>query len=200
MRNYSAFFGGTGIGLLIGLLIGMTTLGVVGIIIGTLATILLAYIGGKEEDTSESKALRTGAFGLFCVIGILSGLYLRVTDAFLPSPSEEVSEWMKDSIFTKEEAKTYYIYDRFAFVPEGQVIDTLKDRKSGRTILYGVETTQSDCDKLEDYETYGVANKLDAYDRLGGVWSKGVAQIKQLTNSESEQLKMLELLKGLCDE
>lgn len=200
MRNSSAFFGGTGIGLLIGFLIGMTTLGVVGIIIGTLATILLAYIGGKEEGTSESKALRIGAFGLFCVIGILLGLYLRVTDAFLPSPSAEVSEWMKDSIFTQEEAKTYYIYDRFAFVPEGQNIDTLKDRKAGRTILYGFETTQSDCDKLEDYEAYSAANKLDAYDKLGGVWSKGVAHIKQLTTSESEQLKMLELLKGLCNE
>ncbi len=200
MKNSSAFFGGTGIGLLIGFLIGMTTLGVVGIIIGSLATIVVAYIGTKEEGTSETKALRIGAFGLFCVIGILLGLYLRVTDAFLPSPAAEVSEWMKDSIFTQEEAKTYYIYDRFAFLPEGQEIDTLKDRKSGRTILYGVETTQSDCDKLEDYDAYSVANKLDAYDKLGGMWSKGVAQIKQLTTSESEQLKMLELLKGLCNE
>lgn len=200
MKNSSAFFGGTGIGLLIGFLIGMTTLGVVGIIIGTLSTILLAYLGTKKESTSESNAIRIGAFGLFCVVGILSGLYLRVTNAFLPSPSAEVSEWMKDGIFTQEEAKTYYIYDRFAFVPEGQVIDTLKDRKSGRTILYSVASTQSDCDKLEDYEAYSVTNKLDAYDKLGGVWSKGVAQIKQLTTSESEQLKMLELLKGLCNE
>lgn len=199
MKNSSAFFGGTGIGLLIGFLIGMTTLGVVGIIIGTLSTILLAYLGTREEGTSESNALRIGAFGLFCVVGILSGLYLRVTNAFLPSPSAEVSEWMKDGIFTQEEAKTYYIYDRFAFVPEGQVIDTLKDRKSGRTILYSVASTQSDCDKLEDYEAYRVTNKLDAYDKLGGVW-RGVAQIKQLTTSESEQLKMLELLKGLCNE
>ncbi len=51
MRNYSALFGGIGIGLLIGFLIGMTTLGVVGILIGTLATILLAYMGAKEEVT-----------------------------------------------------------------------------------------------------------------------------------------------------
>ncbi len=107
---------------------------------------------------------------------------------------------MKDSIFTKEEAKTYYIYDRFAFVPEGQKIDTIKDRKSGRTVLYAFETTQSDCEKLEEYEGYSLANKLDAYDRLGGVWSKGVAHIKQFSTSESEQLRMLELLKGLCNE
>ena len=200
MRHSSAFFGGSGIGLLIGLLIGMTTLGVVGILIGTLATILLAYTGNKEEDSSQSKAVRIGAFGLFCVIGILSGLYLRVTDAFVPSPAAKVSEWMRDSVFTKEEAKTYYIYDRFAFVPEGRQIDTLQDRKSSRTVLYGAEASQSDCDKLEEYETFDVANKLDAYDRLGGVWSKRIARIKQLSTTEAEQQKMLELLKGLCDE
>lgn len=200
MKHSSSIFGGMGIGLLIGFLIGLTTSGIVGVIIGTLTTILLAYLGIKEEGSTESNAMRIGAFGIFCILGILGGLFMRVTNAFVPNPSDQVALWMQDSLFTNEEAKRYYLYDRFAFLPKGQEIDTTKDRKSGRTTLYGIVNSESDCSKLESYEDFSLENKLEAYADLGPSWKTSVENINQLATSPEEKERMLELLKSLCDE
>lgn len=200
MKKSNAFFGGMGIGLLIGLLIGLTTNGIVGIIIGTLTTILLAYVGTGDGAPAEDTSMRIGAFGLFCVVGILAGLYLRVTNAFVPNPTDQVQMWMKDGVFTKEEAKTYYLYDRFAFTPAGQAIDTTKDRKARNVVLYGSEINETDCDLLNEYESFPLENKMKAYATLGGIWKKGVENINQLAQDDTEKIKMLQLLKTLCDE
>jgi len=201
MNRFIAFFGGAGIGTLIGVLIGMTTSGIVGAIIGTLATVLLAFFNFKEEDTKDAKALRIGAFGFFCVFGILGGLYLRVKDAFTPLPNNEVKKWMKDSIFTKAEAKAYYLYDRFAFIPSGQNIDTTKNRKSRQTVIYSISRPEHDCEQLEAYNDFSIKNKLEAYANLNDYWKNEIDKIKSTTQNETKQKQLLNALKTkICND
>lgn len=198
MNKRIAFFGGAGIGLLIGVLIGMTTNGIVGTIIGTLTTILLAFLNDKEESSKEVKAMRIGAFGFFCVFGIMGGLYLRVQNSFLPSPTSEVKMWMKDSLFTQEEAKMFYLYDRFGFIPEGYIRDTSKSKQielSQATTLYSGYGKIDDCDELESYKDYAMKYKLEAYSKLGEYWKNEVEKIKNTTSNEANQDKLLEELR-----
>jgi hypothetical protein len=199
MNKKIAFFGGAGIGLLIGVLIGMTTSGIVGTIIGTLTTILLAFLNDKEETAKELKAIRIGAFGFFCVLGILGGLFLRVQNTFAPSPTSQVKMWMKDSLFTKEEAKVFYLYDRFGFLPEGYVKDTTKSATlelSQSTILFSKDITDADCDLLEAYDNFDIKNKLEAYAGVSAAWKNVVEQIRKTTSDEKEQEKLLKNLRN----
>lgn len=201
MTKFTAFFGGAGIGVLIGVLIGMTTSGIVGAIIGTLTTVILAYFNNKEEHSEGSKSLRIGAFGIFCVIGILTGLYLRVQNTFLPSPTNEIEKWMKDSMFTKSEAKAYYLYDRFGFLPNGFIIDTTRNRRARQTELYSTEQLESDCEQLEAYNDFPIKNKLDAYARLHKSWKKEIDTIRKITQNTDQQEQLLEALKNrICND
>lgn len=84
-QGYAAIFNGLGIGLFLGLLLGLSVSPVVSGVIGTISSLLAILIGLNEKFLNPIKSLRIGSFGLFSVIGILLGLYIRANDPFAPS-------------------------------------------------------------------------------------------------------------------
>lgn len=199
MSKSTAIFGGAGLGILIGLLIGMSTSGTVGLIIGTLASVLLVLLGFKEKGDSNTQTLRVGSFGLFCALAILTGLFLRVNNSFTPTIKSEVEMWAADSIFTLEEAKTYVLYERFGFVPSGVTIDTTIDKKRAQVVLYGSDVTFSDCEKLQGYKDFPIQNELNAYKRLGGVWEKIANAIESDVAVENQKSTLHLFQRSLCN-
>ena len=89
------------LGLLIGLLVGLSTSPVVGTFVGTIAalavTLLSAGLGTKSKDkdpiskkANEAQPVKFNyaaivGFSLFCILGIISGIWLRTHDILSPS-------------------------------------------------------------------------------------------------------------------
>ncbi|MGB7786939.1 MAG: hypothetical protein WBL27_12625 [Salinimicrobium sp.] len=199
MSKSTAIFGGAGLGILIGLLIGMSTSGTVGLIIGSLASVLLVLLGFKEKGDSNIQTLRVGSFGLFCALAVLAGLILRVNNSFTPTIKSEVERWTADSLFSLQEAKTYFLYERFGFVPSGVEIDSTIDKKRAQVVLYGSDVSLSDCEKLEGYKSFPIQNELNAYKRLGGVWQRIASAVEADVDIVDQKSTLHIFQKCLCN-
>lgn len=200
MNKLIAITGGAGLGLLIGLLIGLSTVNTVGLIIGTLSSVLLVLLGFKGEGDVLAQALRVGAFGLFCSAAILAGLYLRVNNSFVPSVESELKRWSANGAFTQEEAKKYFLYEKFGFMPTGAVVDTSVNVKKNQTVLYSSEVSFQDCEKLIGYENFPLNEELLAYEKIGGVWERVAVSVRESIEQENQKETLHLIRKCLCDE
>ncbi|MDN3666924.1 hypothetical protein ACFFU1_08205 [Algibacter miyuki] len=201
MNKSTAIFGGAGLGILIGLLIGMSTSGTVGLIIGSLASFLLVLLGFKEKGDSNSQTLRVGSFGLFCSLAIIIGLFFRVNNSFTPTLKSEIEMWTADSIFSMDEAKAFVLYERFGFVPSGVKVDSTIDRKRAQSVLYGTKVSISDCEKTQGYKDkdFPIQNELNAYKRLGGVWEKIANAIEKEVDIDNQKTTLHIFQQCLCN-
>ncbi len=90
-------FSSTGIGVLIGILLGLSASPVVGMVVGAVTAMLTSLIGtdwpaAKTPTTEPAErdrqqrlmAVRAGCFGLACVMGIFSGIYMRTHHVLSP--------------------------------------------------------------------------------------------------------------------
>lgn len=80
-----ALFGGGGIGLLFGVIMGTTTTPTIATLLGALTAVLGAILGLNDNLFSDTKAARIGAFGVCCVVGAYLGLYVRSHNLLSPS-------------------------------------------------------------------------------------------------------------------
>ena len=93
----SMIFAGTGFGLLLGILVGLSDSPVVGIVVGSLAALIAGYLGVKDKKAPEQgrvsilNALRGGFFSFACIIGVLSGVYIR-THNYLSPPEQDLKQ------------------------------------------------------------------------------------------------------------
>lgn len=80
-----SLYGGAGIGLLFGVMMGTSINPTVATLFGTLTTLLAAILGLNDAYFTNAKAVRVGSFGFACVIGAYLGLFVRSHDVFSPS-------------------------------------------------------------------------------------------------------------------
>ncbi len=80
-----AFYGGAGIGLLFGVLMGTSVTPTVGTMIGALTTLLAAILGLNDQHFNNAKSVRVGSFGFACVVGAYLGLFVRSHNLLSPS-------------------------------------------------------------------------------------------------------------------
>ncbi|HRH59039.1 MAG TPA: hypothetical protein PL045_00605 [Chitinophagaceae bacterium] len=118
MNIISAIINGGGIGLLLGMLMGLTDKPVVAGIITTLSGLLTLLLGVNEVYITILKGIRIGAFGVFCVAGVLWGLDIRTNNGMLPSRERMMEEYTKVG-FTKQEALDFIAYREFQIIPRG---------------------------------------------------------------------------------
>lgn len=112
----TAIFNGAGIGLLLGTLLGLAISPVVSGIIGTLSGLLAVLLGISEKYISPLKSFRIGAFGFFCVAGILTGMYIRTNNGLLPSRAKMMKAYTSIG-YTKEEALDFIAFREFGLAP-----------------------------------------------------------------------------------
>lgn len=87
-----AAFSGIGIGLMVGVLLGLSISPVVGYFIGAVGTGLAALLGLNDRHFSAAKGVRIGAFGFATVAGAAIGIYARTHDVFARSLQEQKAE------------------------------------------------------------------------------------------------------------
>ena len=154
-------FSSLGIGLLVGILLGLSSAPVVGLVVGSITALLASLLGFKlpvREGADGSKAdqlpqatvqiligLRAGTFGFACVLGIFAGIYMRTHD--LLSPPERGLEARYAELlavgFGPEQA-------RARLMPSPATLQTVAERKpdTRQTVLFSIDA--ENCSQLSE--------------------------------------------------
>lgn len=140
--NLASIFGGVGIGIMVGLLMGLaapSTKSVVGIFIGAVGVALAALLGLNDRHFSVAKGLRIGSFGLAVSLSVLTGIYIRDSGLVSPDKKESVA-------YHQAPASTYY--DDSTEPGAAAVAETTVS--SGKSYLFSSEMNLDSCSELQN--------------------------------------------------
>jgi hypothetical protein len=101
-----SFYSGAGIGILFGIIMGLSVSPTVAIVLGALTAILAAILGLNDLSFSNAKAVRIGSFGFACVLGILAGMYIRTHGTLSPNSEVLMAEYQRLG-FSDEQAREF---------------------------------------------------------------------------------------------
>jgi len=219
----SQIFAGIGIGLLVGIIVGLSVSPVVKIILGALAGLLAAFLGLQDSIFSKQKeetakvnnrmkmsGLRSGSFGLACVVGILFGIVMRTNEILTISVKEQVGRWVQAG-YDSSTARDLVVYQRLKIAPDSTrynvIINT--DSSSGMAstaridasagFLYSKEDMQNFCSELSP-ESYNnsISNTLEAWDGKTTQIVNLSSSIKKLS-SEGKHKMIYSIVALMCE-
>lgn len=125
MKNQ--IFAGLGLGLLTGFIIGLSVSEVTGVILGALVSLLAAFFGLREkrgDDTANHFLM--GAFGVFCVTGIIFGVITRTHKWLAPDLNSKYEDYKSLEFLSADEAKKIFLSRELGYEFKG---DTLVNTK-----------------------------------------------------------------------
>ena len=189
LSGFSAVFNGLGIGLLLGILLGLSVSPVVSGVIATISSLLAVLIGLNEKFLDSLKSLRIGSFGLFTVIGIILGLYLRVNEPFKPGLLDQLEEYRSIGL-SDEKARELIIGSIEA--------DTTRiARKS--TVLFSGTIEAKDCDYLNVIDSSTpITETIEIFKGQKGFWADFADEVdKTIPEAEKSQV-LLTIRDILC--
>jgi hypothetical protein len=105
-------FGGAGIGLLFGVIMGTSVTPTVATVLGALTTLLAGILGLNDQHFNNAKAVRIGGFGFACVLGAYLGLFVRAHNAFSPSIITMKNTYLEAG-FSEQQALNFIAYKEF---------------------------------------------------------------------------------------
>ena len=119
-----ALYGGAGIGLLFGIIMGTSTTPTVATVLGALTTLLAGILGLNDQYFNNVKAVRIGSFGFACVIGAYTGLYVRSHNLLSPSPESMKAQYLRLG-HSEEQALKLVTFKEFGFfqIPSAAIIE-----------------------------------------------------------------------------
>ncbi|MCF8365504.1 MAG: hypothetical protein K9H16_06975 [Bacteroidales bacterium] len=185
MRFFTAVLNGLGVGLLLGVLLGLAVSPVVSGVIGTLSSILLILLGLNDKQMTTIKSLRIGTFGIFAVVGIILGMYIRTTDALSYTTTELKDEYMRSG-FSKDQALYYVALKKFKYVPVGWFGTSVADTAAMSTtdnhdqsVLFSSDVDLSQCRILNTSDaTFPKDEIFNTFEAAGGVWEKLAVELE----------------------
>lgn len=176
----SQIFSSVGIGLLIGILLGLSTSPVAGLVIGSVTALLASLIGvngpGKQAELESSEkiyqerqkliGIRAGVFGLTCVLGIIIGIQMRTHDVL--SPPEHTLKQQFDELteigFSEQEARNIIItgaVDKGTTGQNGTAGSTYRS-----TVLFSIDSET--CEQI-DIDRFATLSTAIAYYQTRGL-------------------------------
>lgn len=159
----AAILAGIGMGLLLGVIMGLSVSEVVKVILGALSVLLAAFLGfdkrdfsGMDKDTYQKDkhetlitSLRAGFFGLAVVVGIFLGMWVRTTGVMAVPIKDSVQEWI-DAGYDSTTARKYVAYERLAIDPTtGEAGEIGMLQRSQQTNLFSAEDISSLCSTID---------------------------------------------------
>ncbi len=218
MNLVLALFSGTGIGLLIGVLMGISVTPTVAVIIGALASGLAILLGLNDQHFNNAKAVRIGGFGFACVLGIYLGLYARTHQMLSPdaAPPPSLAEQKAEYVavgFNDREALDFIAFQRFKIKnpswvlvgePGAQVAaagaESLAE-KAKMTLLFGAEVDLDKCDELAGPRPdFDLQDVVDTFDIAGGVWRSLAFSVRDEIGAPRGVPLLLAARDAFCDQ
>ncbi len=174
---------GAGIGLLLGVLVGLSSSPVVGIVAGALASILAVFLGLDPKAKSFTGALRINgtrifSLGLTTVVGIGCGLYVRINNPIADSPVAQLERWSAALPNDPTLAKQLMVFERTGIEPSRFHFGTevapadidVKASKGAATrqaVLFSTLSKFDVCTRLNPDRFTTDADLLETYSRDG---------------------------------
>jgi hypothetical protein len=182
-----SLFGGAGIGLLFGVIMGTSVEPIVATMFGTLTTLLAGILGLNDKYFSDTKAVRIGAFGFACVVGAYLGLFVRSHNLLSPSLSDLKLKYLAVG-YTEQQALNFITQKEFGIalisnpvvsdtgseahvsIPQATVIDP-SVMKQHSSLLFSAPVELSGCDELEYTDvSLPLDEVINNFELTGGVW------------------------------
>jgi uncharacterized membrane protein (Fun14 family) len=203
LLGLSSIYSGAGMGLLLGIIMGLSVEPSVKIVMGVLTAALGAFLGfdkrnfkevsndeiQKENSASIQTSLRAGSFGLAVIAGIYFGLITRTNELFAPTPQDRVKAWV-DAGVDRDYATKLVIFQKLGLDPNtGEQADELTViQKGASSNLFGVEEIQNLVGALDPDLWSGdidmAIKDMQALDVAAEELTELVISIKESFNSE----------------
>jgi hypothetical protein len=210
-RFWSAVAAGAAFGSLTGLVLGLSLSPLVANFLAPLLAIVTAVLGLKEGDKEDSafssrKTVRATTFAVFSIIGIFSGMWVRVNDALSPNVLDQIQR--VDALHLEKNAadEIKASLARRAFLgsaaveeggksPDGEgkspterrELTSLPAATSKDSVLFG--TTSSQLAVLDPSQLRDSAAVADLYLRTGGFWAAVAKSVNDDVTDEAQRMK-----------
>lgn len=203
-------FSSLGIGLLVGVLLGLSSAPVVGLVVGSITALLASLLGfrlpNRDDNASSSEnlpeamrqmliGLRAGTFGFACIVGILAGIYMRTHDTLSP-PEKGLEARYTELIsigFDPKDAR------RLLISPSGQITpSTGSTPDTQNTILFS--TDAETCAQLEADRFANLAAAASYYRGLELDWLANLTRDLDagLSDDAEKRLALTAVISTLC--
>ncbi len=202
-----AWFSGSGIGLLVGVLLGTTVEPVVSVIIGALASGLAVLLGLNDEHFGNAKAIRIGSFGIACIVGAYAGIYVRAHELLSPvqpTMAEQKADYIKLG-FSEREALDFIAFERLGIKnPAWEVSEAAEaaaeQRRKGKTSqLFGAKVNLDKCGELESTNVgMSLRDAVGNYVIAGGVWKSLAESVRNEIGDPHGVLVLLAARDAFC--
>ncbi|MEJ6001159.1 hypothetical protein [Paucibacter soli] len=201
-------FAGAGTGLLLGLLLGLSASPVVGVVVGALAALLASLIGlrlpGKADAATEAPGpaqrrashWRAAVFSLLCIVGLLSGLYVRTHDLLSPAPRSlraQVDE-LTALGFSAAEARRIVVLHKLDDSPVPAPASA-SNAMPGKSLLFAAQAER--CERLNPERFKDLAATVAAYRAMDEPALARVAQA--ISNQAGDEAARMDLLKAVLE-
>lgn len=199
-------FSGASVGILLGLLLGLSTSPVVALIVGALATFVSQLISSRATpgvSTEAAKpsqlrieAYRLGTFALTCVLGVILGLYMRTHDSLSPSIGalrKEVDALVEIGVPKSESQKI--VLGRYKSTKMAALDNTPKPDTGSHTILFNTQSER--CEALAIDNVVNVRTVINIFQAKE---EKRLVEVAKLVNAQPiDEPKKLTILKATLE-
>jgi hypothetical protein len=199
MRLFRQIFAGAGLGFLIGLIVGLTAEGLAATLCTTIVAMLAGFFGLQKQDKDQADATPreylVGAFGLFCGLSLLLGIYFRANNVLSPTSTikDRVAEYT-DAGFSLEEAKQVLLVGKYL---DDKVVDSSDDHSN--TLLFSLSEDQCNTILTTEYANFDAL--IDTYQALGNeVISAIGSRVKKMDIDAAQKISTMQAVaKALCE-
>jgi hypothetical protein len=189
---------GSGLGLLLGSVVGLTTTPVVAGVVGGITSLLAVFLGldgGGEGKLGalgrvQLNGVRIGCFGLAAVVGVALGLYVRINNPLAEAPERQLERWQAAFPDNPRLAREMMVYERtrlkpaaLSFDTSGPATEVTVGEGAGATaaVLYSALKSADNCRELAPARSGNDVNKLlEAYNNRGGPLAVVATQVRAL--------------------
>ncbi|WP_155730449.1 hypothetical protein [Pseudoalteromonas luteoviolacea] len=216
-----ALFGGAGIGLLFGVVMGTTVTPTVTLLLGALTTILAAILGLNDRHFNDAKAVRIGSFGIACVLGAYLGVYVRTHNLLAPSLTDLKGQYMAVG-YTKQQALQLLTLKEFGLnlsqvsstshplqtdsdslpayeMPLVHDAQVTRMNNQHSSLLFSAAVEVSGCDELlYTDETLALDEVLNNFELTGGLWAQIAENVSSLYEANEQKYVLLATRDALC--
>ncbi|MBQ4812911.1 hypothetical protein J8M20_16240 [Pseudoalteromonas luteoviolacea] len=216
-----ALFGGAGIGLLFGVVMGTSVTPTVTMLLGALTTILAAILGLNDRHFNDAKAVRIGAFGIACVLGAYLGIYVRSHNLLAPSLKDLKGQYMAVG-YTEQQALQLLTLKEFGLslsqvsprshsqqpdsdslqdseIPLVHDVRVTRMTNQHSSLLFSAAVEVSGCDELlYTDETLALDEVLNNFELTGGMWAKVAENVSAAHTTNEQKHVLLATRDALC--
>lgn len=180
---------GAGIGLLLGLLVGLSSSHVVATVVGAVAGGLLILLGlnsSKDEAsaTPPPTAWRLAGFGFACSLALIVSVWVRAHHSLSPPIKDQVKE-LTDVGYSPDDARAWVAYvDSGLTVSGGKPVEQARDAgpsaASASSLLFASEGKVDPCGLLNPDRYKNQHEQINAMRLQGGAWASYANYVEPL--------------------